>query len=62
MTTYKLGAALQPLEVAPAPNGDVWFTGSTGSRRRADRAADGERPRPDADADADADPHARRAT
>ena len=29
----------------PAPNGDVWFTGSAGDRRRADRPADRERPR-----------------
>ena len=28
VTTYKLGAVAAPFEVAPAPNGDVWFTGS----------------------------------
>ena len=43
VTTYKLGAASQPLEAAPAPNGDVYFTGSAASRRRTARPADGER-------------------
>jgi streptogramin lyase len=31
VTTYKLGAASRPFEVAPAPNGDVYFTGSPGA-------------------------------
>jgi len=30
-TAYKLGAANAPFEVAPAANGDVWFTGNPGA-------------------------------